>query len=106
MIDDFSVSMKLETYPNRDSLVFLERFGMQDCETFIRGTYRFTGFSDIISSFHDIGLTSDDIAPDGVKTLRDLLESRLSGVHKVNSSLGPRSTQIVDKCVVNLESSD
>lgn len=77
VIDDFSVSMKLETYPNRDSLVFMERFGMQDCETFIRGTYRFTGFSDIISSFHDIGLTSDETAPDGVKTLRDLLESKL-----------------------------
>ena len=26
--EDFSVSMKLETYPNRDSLVFQERFGM------------------------------------------------------------------------------
>lgn len=89
--DDFSVSMKLESYPNRDSLVFQERFGMQDCETFVRGTLRFTGFSDIISSFHDIGLTSDDPADKNVKTLRDLLESRLGGVHKHNVSLGPRS---------------
>jgi len=89
--DDFSVSMKLESYPNRDSLVFQERFGMQDCETFVRGTLRFTGFSDIISSFHDIGLTSDDPADKNVKTLRDLLESRLGGVHKHNGSLGPRS---------------
>jgi len=26
--NDFSVSMKLETYPNRDSTVFMNRFGM------------------------------------------------------------------------------
>lgn len=45
--DDVSVSMKLEVYPNRDSTVFMERFGMQDCHTFIRGTYRFAGFSSV-----------------------------------------------------------
>lgn len=45
--DDVSVAMKLEAYPNRDSTVFLERFGMQDCHTFIRGTYRFKGFSSV-----------------------------------------------------------
>ena len=43
--DDVSVAMKFEVYPNRDSTVFLERFGMHDCETFIRGTFRYKGFS-------------------------------------------------------------
>jgi hypothetical protein len=50
---------------------------MHDCETFIRGTLRFTGFSSVISAFHDIGITSDDLAADGTDTLRGLLESRL-----------------------------
>jgi len=95
--DDFSVSMKLETYPNRDSLVFQERFGMHDCETFIRGTIRFTGFSAIISAFHDIGLTSDDPCDPSVKTLRDLLVSRIQGAHQHNSTIGPRSMQIIDQ---------
>ena len=45
--DDVSMAMKLEIFPNRDSTVFLERFGMHDCETFIRGTYRFKGFSPV-----------------------------------------------------------
>ena len=45
--DDVSVAMKLEVYPNRDSTVFQERFGMNDCHTFIRGTYRFQGFSSV-----------------------------------------------------------
>jgi len=70
--------MKFEVYPNRDSTVFLERFGMHDCETFIRGTIRFKGFSGVISAFHDIGLTSDDAVDAKVKTLRDLTLWRLS----------------------------
>ena len=95
--DDFSVSMKIESFPNRDSTVFMEKFGMSNCETFIRGTLRFVGFSDIISSFHDIGLTSDEPADKDVKTLRDLLESKIAGVHKHNSSLGPRAVAFLEK---------
>ena len=48
--DDVSVAMKLEAYPNRDSTVFMDRFGMTDCHTFIRGTYRFQGFSSVSKS--------------------------------------------------------
>lgn len=45
--DDVSPAMKFEVYPNRDSTVFMDRFGMQECETFIRGTFRFRGFSGV-----------------------------------------------------------
>jgi len=75
--DDFSVSMKLESYPNRDSTVFMDRFGMTDCHTFIRGTIRFSGFSAIIAAFHDIGITSDDKVPSKINNLRDFLDSKL-----------------------------
>lgn len=68
--DDFSQAMKFETYPNRDSLVFQEAFGMKDCDTFIRGTIRFKGFSGTIAAFHELGLTSNDAVPAEVKTLR------------------------------------
>lgn len=73
--NDTSVAMKLEVYPNRNSLTFMERFNMKDCKTFVRGTIRFKGFSYIISAFHDIGLTSDMSVPESVKTLRSLAES-------------------------------
>jgi len=53
--DDVSVAMKLEAYPNRDSTVFMDRFGMQDCHTFIRGTYRFTGFSSVSATIFNLG---------------------------------------------------
>merc|ERR1712051_237328 len=76
--DDVSVAMKLEAYPNRDSTVFMDRMGMGNCHTFIRGTYRFEGFSSIISCFHDVGLTSDDPVGDGVKNLKELCHWRFS----------------------------
>jgi len=57
----------------------MQKFGMQDCETFIRGTIRFAGFSNVISVFHDIGLTSDDLIPEGVTTLKDLAECKFKG---------------------------
>jgi len=76
--DGYSVAMKFEVYPNRDSTVFRDRFGMTDCETFIRGTIRFKGFSAIISSFHDCGLTSDDKIPADVTTLRQLTNWRFT----------------------------
>lgn len=79
--------MKLESYPNRDSLVFQKRFGMTDCRTFIRGTLRFTGFSNIISAFHDIGLTSEEVVPENVSTLRELLESVTAKNQPVQTNL-------------------
>ena len=99
--DDFSVSMKLESYPNRDSLVFQKRFAMNDCRTFIRGTLRFTGFSSIISAFHDIGLTSDDPVPENVNTLRELLESRVAKNEPVqtNVNMDDEDKQLFEKAL-------
>jgi len=57
------MAMSLEVYPNRDSLVFKDRWNMSDCETFIRGTIRYKGFSSVIAAFNDVGLTSDDLVP-------------------------------------------
>ena len=55
---------------------------MESCETFIRGTIRFSGFSFIISIFHDQGMTSDEPVPSSVKNLRDLYMSRLGSASK------------------------
>ena len=56
--DDVSMAMKLEIFPNRDSTVFMDRFGMQECETFIRGTYRFKGFSPVSTPTMELILVS------------------------------------------------
>lgn len=85
--DDVSVAMKLEVYPNRNSLEFLDKFEMTDCETFIRGTFRFKGFSYVISAFHDVGLTSDDSVPENITNLRSLTESLIKGASPYHNPL-------------------
>ena len=51
---------------------------MKDCETFVRGTIRFKGFSFIISAFHDLGLTSDNKIPQDIDNWRDLIDNIIS----------------------------
>ena len=102
--DDISVAMKLEVYPNRNSLTFMDKWKMNDCETFIRGTIRFKGFSYIISAFHDLGLTSDLPVPSGVKTLRDLAESRLKDA--CPSKAHPLAAEALNQVMMGVEKDD
>jgi hypothetical protein len=62
----------------------MKKFGMENCENFVRGTIRFKGFSFIISNFHDKGLTSEDPVPSDIKTLKDLTNSRIKKVGEVH----------------------
>ena len=81
----------------------MQRFGMEACETFIRGTIRFSGFSFIISVFHDLGLTSDDPVPSGIKTLRDLAMSRLG---KSSKNLHPMAKEAIKDAFDSLSKDD
>jgi saccharopine dehydrogenase (NADP+, L-glutamate forming) len=48
-----------EAYPNRDSTVYKERYNIPEAETVIRGTLRFTGFTEFIKVLVDTGFLSD-----------------------------------------------
>ena len=76
---------------------------MENCETFIRGTIRFSGFSFIISAFHDMGLTSDDPVPSAVRTLRDLALSRLA---RASMNLHPRAKAAIKDSFESMEKHD
>ena len=80
----------------------MKKWGMEDCETFVRGTIRFKGFSFIISNFHDKGLTSDDPVPSHVKTLRDLALTR----SPLNTTLSPEVTAAIQDSFENLSKED
>ncbi|MCS6823630.1 MAG: saccharopine dehydrogenase NADP-binding domain-containing protein [Cytophagaceae bacterium] len=49
----------LQGYPNRDSLSYIERYGLQDCHTFIRGTLRYKGFCEAWDVLVQLGYTED-----------------------------------------------
>jgi len=51
---------KFEAYPNRDSLKYLEVYGLQDILTLYRGTIRRIGFSRAWNMFVQLGMTDDN----------------------------------------------
>lgn len=102
--DEYSVSMRFEVYPNRDSTVFQKRFGMEDCETFLRGTIRFKGFAGVISAFHDIGLTSDDPIDPKVSTLRELAMWRFTKVKPL--AVDAATKELLKKLSVGMPAKD
>lgn len=52
---------KVEGYPNRDSVHYLDVYGLKGCQTIIRGTYRYPGWCDTIKKIGDLGYL--DITP-------------------------------------------
>lgn len=53
--------IKFETYPNRDSLPYIDIYGIPETKTMFRGTIRNTGWCDKLFSLAKLGLLKDDV---------------------------------------------
>lgn len=53
---DFLPGFNIEGFPNRDSLVYRELYGIESVRTMIRGTIRYKGFSHAVLGLHKLGL--------------------------------------------------
>jgi saccharopine dehydrogenase-like NADP-dependent oxidoreductase len=49
----------LEAYPNRDSLGYLDLYGLQGIETMFRGTFRYPGWCETLKKIVDLGLLDE-----------------------------------------------
>jgi len=69
----------LEAYPNRDSLSYIEAFGLTNVETMIRGTLRYPGWSETWSQIVRLGLPNETLRiPDlARRTFAEVLEMHL-----------------------------
>ena len=47
-------------YPNRDSTPFVQKYGIPEAQTIIRGTLRYAGFPELVKVLVDIGFLSQD----------------------------------------------
>jgi saccharopine dehydrogenase-like NADP-dependent oxidoreductase len=52
-------ALTLEGYPNRDSISYQEIYGLGDATKMLRGTLRYTGFTELINAFKEIGYFSE-----------------------------------------------
>jgi saccharopine dehydrogenase-like NADP-dependent oxidoreductase len=57
---DFPQAGILDVYPNRDSLPYVELYGIPEAETIMRGTFRYEGWCGIIDAFKVLRLISYD----------------------------------------------
>lgn len=60
---DFFPGFNLEGFPNRDSTIYAESYGIQSAHTLIRGTLRFKGFTKAMTGFVKLGLINNEPCP-------------------------------------------
>ncbi|KAK5901654.1 hypothetical protein CesoFtcFv8_006996 [Champsocephalus esox] len=65
---DFFPGFNLEGFPNRDSTVYSESYGIQSAHTLIRGTLRFKGFTKAMNGFVKLGLINTEPCPELLPT--------------------------------------
>jgi saccharopine dehydrogenase-like NADP-dependent oxidoreductase len=92
---DVAGTGRLAWYANRDSLPYIQLYGLEEAETFVRTTLRYPGFCQAWSPIVRAGLT-DDIAPLGATgaavpaaglTVAEWAAPLLSDVHADNRAL-------------------
>lgn len=80
---------KFDAYANRDSLSYLEPYGLQSIKTLVRGTLRMPGYCRAWNIFVKLGLTDDSYVIQGADnfTYASLLSSYLPGTGNVRKRL-------------------
>ncbi len=66
----------MEAYPNRDSLSYMETFGLDDVRTMVRGTLRYPGWSETWAQIVKLGLPNETIRISDLsdRTYREVIE--------------------------------
>lgn len=98
----------LEAYANRDSLPYIDQYGLHGIPTLLRGTLRYPTFCDAWHVFVWLGMTNEQLAFTNCTQLRfrdfllaflypdDAATVRESFVHTLTNQLGYQADQIAD----------
>lgn len=69
----------LEVYANRDSISYIDIYGLQDVRTMFRGTFRYRGWCETIDAFKSLNLLSKEKENLKGKTYAQMISSRIDG---------------------------
>jgi saccharopine dehydrogenase (NADP+, L-glutamate forming) len=91
-----------DAYPNRDSVSYLDTYGLQGIQRMIRGTLRAPGYCKAWNLFVQLGLTDDSFTLDaGNKTYSELLDGFLPGkgdlTERLRKFAGEENSDVVEK---------
>ena len=85
--DLFSVEFpgigKLEVYPNRDSISYIDIYGIPEVSTMFRGTFRYPGWCETLDFMKQLNLLDDSYSDYTGKTLSGFLAER-AGIENYN----------------------
>lgn len=77
-----------EAYPNRDSLPYIERYGLAGVRTMLRGTLRCPGWCETLKAIADLGLLDDEEREDlGELTYADWVRGRIRGTGDLRTAV-------------------
>lgn len=82
MTVDFPEVGKLEVYPNRDSLSYIDIYQLPAIETMFRGTFRFPHWCESMDAIKALGMTSYEKVAFGQRSYRDFTCEKCGGVEK------------------------
>ncbi|HEX2968378.1 MAG TPA: saccharopine dehydrogenase C-terminal domain-containing protein [Bacteroidales bacterium] len=67
---------EFEVYANRDSVNYLETYGITEASTIFRGTFRYKGWCETIDAFKSLGMLDDTLKDYSGMTYSDFLAER------------------------------
>ncbi len=70
---------KLEGYPNRDSVPYIDTYGIHETDTCFRGTYRNLGWCDTLKAMADLGILDKTEKDFTGKTLAQIMTEYVGG---------------------------
>lgn len=73
---DFPGIGSLEVYPNRDSVSYIDVYGIPEARTIFRGTFRFRGWCEALDVMKSIGMLDDNIRDYTGFTYADFIKER------------------------------
>ncbi len=81
---DFPNVGKLEIYPNRDSISYIDVYGIPEVKTIFRGTFRFVGWCETIDVMKQLNLISYDKVNLTGKTYADFIAMQIGASSSEN----------------------
>lgn len=81
---DFPKVGKLEVYPNRDSVSYVDIYGIPETHTMYRGTFRYAGWCEIIDAFKKMNLIGYDKIDFSGKTYCDFISTMVGASDSKN----------------------
>jgi saccharopine dehydrogenase-like NADP-dependent oxidoreductase len=72
----FDTIGELEVYPNRDSISYMDIYGIPEAETVYRGTYRYKGWCETLDAIKELGMLSDEVKDYSSFSFKNFLSER------------------------------